>query len=105
MMSPNGRIWGLSRGHHPVAVRKPVAAHVSGRQLGFLGQDRVNVVRLNADLAALGGRATPPARRGQPQQRDYQGRPATGRLVDEDDEKISLNIRIIAGRDTPDPSQ
>ncbi|MFJ6562502.1 potassium-transporting ATPase subunit KdpC [Streptomyces sp. NPDC091412] len=37
----------------PAAVRKLVAAHVSGRQLGFLGQQGVNVVRLNHDLAAL----------------------------------------------------
>ncbi|MFF4145574.1 hypothetical protein ACFY0A_30360 [Streptomyces sp. NPDC001698] len=45
------------------------------------------------------------ARSGQLQQRDDQGRPVTGRLVDDDDEKISLNIRIIVGADNPDPSQ
>ncbi|MFD4975910.1 potassium-transporting ATPase subunit KdpC [Streptomyces sp. NPDC058424] len=42
-----------ARGLHPGAVRKLVAVHVSGRPLGFLGQESVNVVRLNHDLAAL----------------------------------------------------
>ncbi|MEU9126154.1 potassium-transporting ATPase subunit KdpC [Streptomyces sp. NPDC048506] len=38
----------------PVRVRKLVADHVQGRVLGFLGQQRVNVVELNHDLAGLG---------------------------------------------------
>jgi K+-transporting ATPase ATPase C chain len=42
-----------ARGLDPAAVRRLVAAHVSGRQLGFLGQEAVNVVRLNLDLAAM----------------------------------------------------
>ncbi|WP_225080184.1 potassium-transporting ATPase subunit KdpC [Streptomyces sp. CoT10] len=42
-----------ARGLDPVAVRKLVATHVSRRQLGFLGQDCVNVIPLNHDLAAL----------------------------------------------------
>ncbi|MFD7878110.1 potassium-transporting ATPase subunit KdpC [Streptomyces sp. NPDC059766] len=37
---------------NPAAVRDLVAAHVSGRQLGFLGQGSVNVVLLNHELAA-----------------------------------------------------
>jgi K+-transporting ATPase ATPase C chain len=42
-----------TRGLDLAAVRRLVAAHVSGRQLGFLGQESVNVVQLNHDLAAL----------------------------------------------------
>ncbi|MEU8695756.1 potassium-transporting ATPase subunit KdpC [Streptomyces sp. NPDC048665] len=42
-----------ARGLAPAAVRRLVAAHISGRQLGFLGQENVNVIRLNHDLAAL----------------------------------------------------
>ncbi len=36
-------------------VRTLVADHTQGRQFGFLGQARVDVVDLNAALAALGG--------------------------------------------------
>ena len=42
-----------ARGLDPGAVRKLVSDRVQGRNLGFLGQDRVNVVVLNHDLAAL----------------------------------------------------
>ncbi|RMB80725.1 potassium-transporting ATPase subunit KdpC [Streptomyces shenzhenensis] len=42
-----------SRGLDPATVRKLVAEHISGRPLGFLGQESVNVVRLDHDLAAL----------------------------------------------------
>ncbi len=37
----------------PASVRALVARHVDGRDLGFLGQETVNVVGLNRDLAAL----------------------------------------------------
>ncbi|MFC9622712.1 potassium-transporting ATPase subunit KdpC [Streptomyces sp. NPDC056930] len=40
--------------HLPAAkVRRLVAHHVQGRVLGFLGQERVNVVELNHDLARV----------------------------------------------------
>ncbi len=42
-----------ARGLAPAAVRKLVAAHVLSRNLGFLGEERVNVVVLNHDLTAL----------------------------------------------------
>ncbi|MCX5498065.1 potassium-transporting ATPase subunit KdpC [Streptomyces sp. NBC_00053] len=37
----------------PTEVKTLVARHVQGRVLGFLGQERVNVVELNHDLARL----------------------------------------------------
>ncbi|MER8086660.1 potassium-transporting ATPase subunit KdpC [Streptomyces sp. NPDC058316] len=37
----------------PAEVRTLVSRHVRGRVLGFLGQERVNVVELNHDLAGL----------------------------------------------------
>jgi K+-transporting ATPase ATPase C chain len=42
-----------ARGLDPALVRKLVTAQVSGRPLGFLGQESVNVVQLDHDLAAL----------------------------------------------------
>ncbi|MFB7576651.1 potassium-transporting ATPase subunit KdpC [Streptomyces sp. NPDC056165] len=42
-----------ARGLDRAAVRNLVAGHVSGRPLGFLGQESVNVVQLNHALAAV----------------------------------------------------
>ena len=44
----------LSRRLPVAVVRRLVADHVDGRVLGFLGQQRVNVVALNLALARLG---------------------------------------------------
>ncbi len=41
------------RGLAPAEVRDLVAAHTAGRDLGFLGEPRVNVVELNAALDGL----------------------------------------------------
>ncbi|ALG86061.1 potassium-transporting ATPase subunit C [Gordonia phthalatica] len=38
-------------------VREIVAAHTDGRQLGFLGEERVNVQQVNRDLAAAAPKA------------------------------------------------
>ncbi|MET8128602.1 potassium-transporting ATPase subunit KdpC [Streptomyces sp. NPDC005065] len=43
----------LARNLSPDTVRELVADHVQGRILGFLGQDRVNIVELNLALADL----------------------------------------------------
>lgn len=46
-----------ARGFTPDVVRTVVARHTSGRQFGFFGEPRVNVLELNLDLDAMQGRA------------------------------------------------
>ncbi|WP_028455116.1 potassium-transporting ATPase subunit KdpC [Chitinilyticum litopenaei] len=50
------QVWRIARARNlPVAqVRGLVAAHTEGRQLGILGEARVNVLELNLALDALG---------------------------------------------------
>jgi K+-transporting ATPase ATPase C chain len=43
-----------ARGLNEEAVRRSIAAHTEGRDLGILGEPRVNILMLNLDLDGKG---------------------------------------------------
>jgi K+-transporting ATPase ATPase C chain len=58
-ITPDGALYqaprvARARGLSEDRVRTLIEKHITGRQLGFLGEPRVNVLELNLDLDTLG---------------------------------------------------
>jgi K+-transporting ATPase ATPase C chain len=64
-ISPDGALWQVSRvakarGVEPIRVRELVEAQIEGRELGLLGEPRVNVLLLNLAMDGRFGGPTSP---------------------------------------------